>query len=150
VRVTFDTNVLIYSWDVDAGRRHSLAVDLINRSLSRDCVLTLQSLGEAFRALTGRFKLSAAFASARVERWRRTFPIVAADEPCLIEAMNAVAEHGFSFWDAMIWATARRAGCRLLISEDLQDGRTLGGVTIVNPFAATPSPLIEQALGPAG
>jgi predicted nucleic acid-binding protein len=64
--------------------------------------------------------------------------------------MNAVAEHSLSFWDAMIWATARRAGCRLLISEDGQDGRMLDGVTIVNPFAPLPSPLIEQALGPAG
>ncbi len=79
-----------------------------------------------------------------------TFPVVAADEACLIEAMDAVADHGLSFWDAKIWATAKRAGCQLLISEDLQDDRTLGGVTIVNPFAPTPSPLIEQALGPAG
>lgn len=35
----------------------------------------------------------------------------------------------------MLWATARRAGCRLLLSEDLQDGRFLGGVLFRNPFA---------------
>ena len=150
MRVTFDTNVLIYSWDIDAGRRHHLAVDLIDRSLGRDCILTLQSLGDAFHALTRRFKLPPADARMRVGRWRSAFPVVAADERCLAEAMNAVDEHGLSFWDAMIWATARRAGCQLLISEDGQDGRTLDGVTIVNPSTAHPSLLLEQALGPAG
>jgi predicted nucleic acid-binding protein len=76
-------------------------------------------------------------------------PVVAADDACLVEAMHAVADHGLSFWDAMIWATARHVGCQLLISEDGQDGRTLDGVTIVNPFAAVPSPLLEQAFGRA-
>ncbi len=59
-----------------------------------------------------------------------------------------VAAHGWPFWDAMIWATAKRAGCRLLLSEDGQDGRTLGGVTIVNPFAVSPSPLLADAIDP--
>jgi predicted nucleic acid-binding protein len=82
-----------------------------------------------------------------VQGWRDAVTVVAADETCLVDAMDAVSEHGWSFWDAMIWATAKRAGCRLLISEDGQDGRTLGGVTIVNPFLPTPSPLLAQALG---
>ncbi|MDB5395030.1 MAG: hypothetical protein JWM91_2536 [Rhodospirillales bacterium] len=47
----------------------------------------------------------------------------------------------------MILATAKRAGWRLLISEDGQSGRSLGGVTIVNPFAAEPSPPLAEALG---
>jgi predicted nucleic acid-binding protein len=50
----------------------------------------------------------------------------------------------------MIWATAKRHGCRLLISEDGQAGRVLGGVTIVNPFAVSAAAELEAALGPAG
>ncbi len=60
--------------------------------------------------------------------------------------MDAVTSHGLAFWDAMIWATAKYAGCRLLIGEDGHDGRTLGGVTTVNPFIAEPSPLLTEAL----
>ena len=150
MRFTFDTNVLVYAFDVDAGVRHRIAYDLQRRSRDRDCVVTLQALGELFRALTGRYKLRALEARDIVEAAQAAVPIVAADATCLFDAIDAVADHGLSFWDAMIWATARRAGCRLLISEDGQDGRTLGGVTIVNPFVTTPSPLLEQALGPAG
>lgn len=47
----------------------------------------------------------------------------------------------------MIWATAKRAGCRLLLTEDGQDGFALGGVTLVNPFASPHSPLLTEALG---
>ena len=63
--------------------------------------------------------------------------------------MDAVAGHSLSFWDAMLWATAKRAGCQVLISEDGQDGRLLGGVTWVNPFASPRAPLLLDALGPA-
>jgi predicted nucleic acid-binding protein len=61
--------------------------------------------------------------------------------------MDAVIGHRLSFWDAMMWATAKHAGCSLLLSEDGDDGRLLGGVTLVNPFASPRSPLLVQALG---
>ena len=150
MRFTFDTNVLVYAADRDAGEKHRIAVDLIRRARGRDCVVTLQSLAELFRVLTRKGKVEAVKAIEVVQAWRDAAPVFAADETCLVDAMEAVAAHGWSFWDAMIWATAKRAGCRLLIGEDGQDGRTLGGVTIVNPFTASPSPLLNEALGRAG
>jgi predicted nucleic acid-binding protein len=39
-----------------------------------------------------------------------------------------------SFWDALILVAASRSGARRLSTEDLQDGRTVLGVEIVNPF----------------
>ena len=149
MRFTLDTNILVYAADRDAGSRHQLALDLVRHAHGRDCIITLQALSEFFRAMTGKGKVSPKAAMGIVQAWRDATPIAAADEVCLVEAMDAVAHHGASFWDAMIWATAKRAGCRLLISEDGQDGWTLGGVTIVNPFLPQPSPLLAQALGVA-
>jgi len=147
VRFSFDTNILVYAVDRDAGERHRIAVDLVRRAAGRDCVITLQALAELFRALTGKRKATAEQAMEVIQMWRDAATIVAADQVCLVDAMGAVADHGVSFWDAMMWATAKRAGCRLLISEDGQDGRTLGGVTIVNPFGAGSSQLMNEALG---
>ncbi|MDZ5649043.1 PIN domain-containing protein [Nitrospirillum sp. BR 11828] len=149
MRFTIDTNILVYAADYQAGDRHRKAVDVLSRARGRDCVLTVQALAEFFRTLTGRHKVPAARAAAMVQVWRDALPVVAADDICLVDAMDAVASHNWSFWDAMIWATAKRAGCRLLITEDGQDGRTLGGVTLVNPFAEPPSPLLATALGVA-
>jgi predicted nucleic acid-binding protein len=69
-----------------------------------------------------------------VDAYRRRFPVAMANEEDLSEAISAHQRHNLSFWDAMLWATARRAGCKLILSEDMQDGRTVGGVTVRNPF----------------
>jgi len=148
LRFTLDTNILVYAAHRDAGAKHVTALEITRRAVSSDCVLTLQSLSELFRTLTGpKLKISAVQASEIVQKWRDAIPVVAADELCLIDAMDAVVNHGWSFWDAMIWATAKRNGCRLLISEDGQAGRTLGAVTIVNPFVSDAESLLEAALG---
>ncbi len=47
-----------------------------------------------------------------------------------------------------MFGAAAEAGCRLLLSEDLQEGFTWGGVTVVNPFAATVHPLLEEMFEP--
>jgi len=49
-------------------------------------------------------------------------------------ALALAGEHGLSFYDALIVAAAIEAGCATLFSEDMQHGRTIGGLTIVNPF----------------
>lgn len=134
MRLTLDTNVLVYAADRDAGSRHDVALDLIERAIPRDCVITLQALCELFRILTVKKRVPVSIAADIVQHWRDTFPVVAADENCLVDAIGAVGAHSWSFWDAMMLATAGRNGCRLLVSEDGQAGRTLGNVTLVNPF----------------
>jgi predicted nucleic acid-binding protein len=49
-------------------------------------------------------------------------------------ALALARDHGISFYDALIVAAAIEAGCGTLFTEDLQHGRTIGGLTIVNPF----------------
>jgi predicted nucleic acid-binding protein len=50
-------------------------------------------------------------------------------------AARALAEdHRLSFYDALIVAAAIEAGCDILYSEDMQHGRTIGGLAVVNPF----------------
>ena len=44
-------------------------------------------------------------------------------------------ETGYHFYDALIVAAAVESGCRTLYSEDLQHGRKIGNLTILNPFA---------------
>jgi predicted nucleic acid-binding protein len=135
-RFSLDTNILIYAVDREAGRRHEQSSELIGRAARRDCVLTIQALAEFFHATTRRNLLAPRRAGAFVSDWLEVFRVASADDTALSDAMDAVQEHHLSFWDAMLWATARRMGCSAILSEDMQDGRRLGGVEIVNPFAA--------------
>jgi predicted nucleic acid-binding protein len=43
-------------------------------------------------------------------------------------------DHGLSFYDALIVASALEADCDTLYSEDMQDGRRVPGLTIISPF----------------
>jgi len=72
------------------------------------------------------------------------FTVVPTTEMVLSRAMDVAAVHELATWDAVILAATAEAGCRLLLSEDMQEGFTWGGVTIVNPFAPTPHRLLDD------
>ena len=146
MRFSIDTNILVYATFNQDEKKHWTALRIMERAQNVDCIVTLQALGELFHTMTRRLKVSAVQATTVVHRWRSAMPVVTADEACLVDAMDAVVGHGLPFWDAMLWATAKHAGCRLLVTEDGQDGFALGGVTWVNPFASPRSPLLVQAL----
>jgi len=134
-RITLDTNILIYAIDRDAGDRHRAALEVVRRAALADCVLTLQALAEFFHASTRKSMLAAAEAMKFVDRWAQVFPVAPAGMDSLSRAMGMVAEHQLSFWDSMLWATAAEAGCAAILSENMQDGRTINNVQIINPFA---------------
>jgi predicted nucleic acid-binding protein len=55
----------------------------------------------------------------------------------LLEAAWSVEDRfGLSWWDALIVAAARVAGCEYLLTEDLQHGAEFEGLRVVNPFRA--------------
>jgi predicted nucleic acid-binding protein len=60
---------------------------------------------------------------------------VATEPQLIIAASRLEEEHTLAFWDALIVAAAMRAGADRLVSEDLQDGRHFGALTIENPFS---------------
>jgi len=146
VRFSIDTNILVYATFNQNEEKHRAALRIMERAQNVDCVVTLQAVGELFHTLTRRLRISAKQATTVVHKWRSAMPVIAADEACLVDAMDAVVGHGLPFWDALLWATVKHAGCALLLTEDGQDGFALGGVTWVNPFASPRSPLLVQAL----
>ena len=146
MRFSVDTNILVYATFNQDEEKHRAAFGIMERAQNLDCVVTLQAVGELFHTLTRRLNVSAVQATTVVHKWRSAITVVTADEACLVDAMDSVVGHGLPFWDAMLWATVKRVGCRLLVTEDGQDGFALGGVTWVNPFASPRSPLLVQAL----
>lgn len=50
---------------------------------------------------------------------------------------------GFSWWDAQIVAAALLSGCAWLLTEDLQDGQVVEGLTVVSPFLHHPASFLD-------
>jgi predicted nucleic acid-binding protein len=47
-------------------------------------------------------------------------------------------ESEIGFWDALIVAAAAKSGATRLLSEDLNPGQKIAGLSVENPFAAVP------------
>ena len=52
----------------------------------------------------------------------------------LSSALTLHAQSNLQFFDALLLTTARRVGCTLIFSEDMQHARDYGGITVLNPF----------------
>jgi predicted nucleic acid-binding protein len=129
-----DTNVLVYADDRSAGVKRDRARELI-RSALRDgrARLSTQVLAEYFAVATRKLGLSSAAARRRVEIYA-ALTVLRPSVDDLLAAIDLHRLHELSIWDALIVRSARSSGCRVLYSEDLQHGRSLDGVVVVDPF----------------
>jgi predicted nucleic acid-binding protein len=148
MKLTLDANILYYAQDADAGRKSDTANRLIRRAALSDALLTVQALGETFFALTRKGRMPPDAAGNYVVRLADAFPVIGSEAADLGGAIDAVTRHQLSFWDAMLWATAVRAGCEIVVSEDFQHGRKLGRVTFLDPFQDPFAEQLERALAP--
>ena len=141
-----DTNVLLYAVGLDGEPMQRRALAIIDRLVPESTLVPVQVLGELYAALVRKGGRSRAQARDAVLPWGDTFPVIETSSSIQLMAMELAIDHQLSPWDAVILSAAADAGCRLLLSEDLQDGFTWSGVTVANPFAPTRHPLLEAML----
>ncbi len=83
------------------------AVDIVDRAVDCNCILTTQALAEFYAAVTRKNLVPRKEAGAQIRDWVDLFPIVSASATALLEATQAAQAGRFAFWDAMLLATAR-------------------------------------------
>ena len=124
-----DTDVLIYGQE--AGAKSETA----RRVILAGGVISVQVLNEFATVLRGKYRLEWAVIADALADVRTALPVRPIGVEIHASAVALARSHGFSFHDALIVASALDAGCETLLTEDLQDGRRVNGLTIVNPFA---------------
>lgn len=126
-----DTNVVVYSLDAADPHKQSSARGVLS-SAPRPRI-SPQVLRETYSVAVSKLGIARPAAAGLV---RALLPSVAVvEDAALVEAaVQAVEAWQISIWDALIVEGARRAGCEVLLSEDLQDGMDFGGVVVRDPF----------------
>lgn len=144
---TLDSNILVYALDLREPDKRTIASDILIRALKLDLVLSAQAVAE-FLAVVRR-KNPSVFRQAwtEAELWASVVPIVPTTWAHISEAAAFAERHRLQLWDCIIWQVARSAGASVLLSEDLQDGLSIDGMTVVNPFDSKNSGAIERLLG---
>ena len=130
-----DTNVLIYALDPrDAGKQAAAQAWLTRCWNERSGRISVQVLNEFYvnvvRILGAGFRARAREEVRALYSWSPW----AVDTAALEAAWSLADDYSISHWDALIVASAVQQGCETLLSEDMQHGQVIDGVTIVNPF----------------
>jgi predicted nucleic acid-binding protein len=146
MRIALDTNVLVYAEAANGALMRDRALKLIQRLPPGAIVLPAQTLGELFNVLVRKAKRRPSRAREAVLSWRDAYPVIETSAAVIVNATDLATDHGLTIWDSVVLAASAEAGCRLLLSEDLQEGFTWRGVTVVNPFAPTLHPVLAAWL----
>ena len=134
-----DSNVLVYLFDETEPRKYEVAQQLVRNAIAEGTsIVSFQVVQEVLNLLTGKFASPAtpdrahdALANVLLPLWR-----VMPSEALYSRALEVQSRYRYSFYDSLIIAAALASGCTRLLSEDLQDGQRIEGLTIENPFRA--------------
>lgn len=132
-----DTNILIYAFDQSAPVKREIANALVRDAAStRRGLISSQVVQEFLHAALRRFKTPMTMEACRDYLDAVLLPLCDHyPSPFTYrQTVEIVEETGYAIYDALIIAAAIESGCRTLLTEDLQHGRTVRGLRIVNPF----------------
>lgn len=137
---TLDANILFYAIDGKGGEKHRIALAVLYAAIQGSGFITVQALGEAYNAVTKKHPALAGDARDLLTRIAGVARVVSASSEDFLDAIRVREKRRIQFWDAMLWATARRHGGTTILTEDLHDRPVSEGVRYLNPFEVPPDP----------
>jgi predicted nucleic acid-binding protein len=153
-RVALDSNILAYLAGVSRAPEDddkiAAARALIEQlSTSASLIAPAQALGELFVVLRRAGTPSEEARTILIE-FADTFGGAISESRTTLAAADLVVDHKLQFWDALIVTAAADAGCTLLLSEDMQHGFVVRGLTIINPLLEQRHPKLASLLATSG
>jgi predicted nucleic acid-binding protein len=140
--VFVDTNVLLYAFD-QAHPKKQLAARAWRSELWRNKRgrVSVQVLQEFYANILRKWPAAREQARAEIRNLLVWHP-VAMDAELLQLSWSLQDRFQLSFWDALIVSAAKSAGCKFLLTEDLQSGQDFDGLFVVNPFFSNPATVL--------
>ena len=128
-----DTNILVYAFTADPRAARAQAL------LERGCIIGVQGLNEFVNVAQRKLLMSWAEINEALSAIRAVCAaIVPMDVETNSDAVRIAERYRCAFFDALMIASALRAGCGILWSEDMQDGFVIDQrLRIANPFHLT-------------
>src|SRR5690349_7733731 len=124
MRLALDTNILAYAEGVNGMPRRQATLEILGKLPQENTFVPVQVLGELFHVLTRKASRSPEKARTAIHSWQDAFTVIETSPEVMLGATDLAAHHQLGIWDSVILCAAAAAGCRLLLSEDLQSGFT--------------------------
>jgi len=130
-----DTNVFVYAQDAFNLEKRAQALELLKMLSSENrLVISTQVLQEFASVAIKKLGLRLPEINALLDELAK-LPVKNVDPSIIRNAVTIHFMHKLSFFDSLIIATAAGHDCSIVYSEDMADGQTIQGVTVVNPFS---------------
>ena len=133
-----DTSILVWTQDSQDAKSQARAIERLKvESVTGLPTLSTNVLAEYYVALTrrrGREPLMSREEAADRVRMATHFNVVGVQKEHVVDALHLREKHQLQFWDALNLATAKAAGCTLLLTADVQSARVIEGVRFENPI----------------
>jgi predicted nucleic acid-binding protein len=146
--IAFDSNVLLYALMEPTTTKGDAAIELIERGAVLRSIIPAQALGEILAVVRRRRPELLSLALMTLDDFAASFQIAPTDADIVRRAGGLATRHRLQIWDAVICAASLSAGATHLLSEDMNHGHRLAGLTIINPFDPTNRDAIERLLQP--
>lgn len=134
-----DTNVFVYQLDSTDKRKHRIAEGIVRDALaSGQACISFQVVQECLNVALRKAAVPLSPDQARAYLDVVLLPLmqVQASPALYHRALDLQQRWRFGFYDSLIVAGALAAGCKRLLSEDLQHGQRIDDLLIHNPFAS--------------
>ena len=137
-KMFIDTNIMIYAFDVSAGKKHQVAShilsDLWNSGLG---VLSTQVLQEFYVNVVQKIQKPIDQKMAKeIIRDLMKWHVVVNNGDSILDAIDISEKYGYSFWDSLIIEAALTGGVSVLLSEDRNTVRSSAELQLVILFKA--------------
>jgi len=131
-----DTNLLVYSVCSDDPQKHGVASKIVERGFQQGCyAVSTQVLFELYVTATRKVAIGLSHDEAlRLVKALTSWRVVETTSELVLAALALAERYQISAWDGAIIEAARRAGCSLVLTEDLNHGQRYDGVEVENPF----------------
>lgn len=136
-RSFLDTNIVVYAFGQGFPEKARSAQQLItDGAAEKQAVISYQVVQEFINVALRGFRVVISKADLESFVLTALFPMMAvSSSPALmIQALRLQAAHQLAWYDSLIVAAALESKCKILYSEDLQDGHRFGDLLVKNPF----------------
>ena len=132
-----DTNIFVYTFTSAFPAKQKKSLALVGEALEEGSgVISFQVVQEFLNVALYKFEKPLSWEESHQYFEEILAPLcgIYPDQDLYRKALRIRHETGYRFYDSLIVASALEGGCKILYSEDLQDGRKIEGLSIKNPF----------------
>lgn len=143
---SLDANVLFYAADNTAGAQHAAARKIVLEAAAPNAAISEQVLFEFYHATTRKRRIPPMEAATIIRDLAGKLTLMIAPPSIVDDTLRLLSAYRLSVWDARVLAVCAAYECRILLSEDMQDGAVYDGVRVLNPFIPKNATVIGELL----